>query len=260
MPVRQAHPLRDESQQSNLENNCPDMPRIPLHPATGISQTILASCKVALFLFISILILITAAGAKDQRPGQFDYYVLALSWSPSYCAGEAGQNDHQQCAPGRRFAFVVHGLWPQHNEGWPEYCRTREGWIPQPVIDGIIDVMPSKKLIIHEWKKHGTCSGLSQKDYFNTVKEFFGQVRIPARYLSPQAPVMVAPGQLVGDFVKTNKGLTADMLSVQCGNARDQARLSELRVCVNKEGSFIACGLNETRQCRAKTLVLLPVK
>ncbi len=236
------------------------MPRIPFHLATGISQAILARCKVAFFLFASILILTTAAGAKEQGAGRFDYYVLALSWSPSYCAGEAGRNDRHQCAPGRRFAFVVHGLWPQHNEGWPEYCRTREDWIPQGVIDGVLDVMPSKKLIIHEWKKHGTCSGLSQKDYFNAVREFFGELRIPARYQSPQAPVMVTPKQLVADFVKSNKALTADMLSVQCGNARDMARLSELRVCVNKAGGFMACGLNEKQRCRAKTLVLLPVR
>ena len=64
---------------------------------------------------------LTGAAAKGPVPGQFDYYVLALSWSPSYCAGEAGQNDQQQCAPGRRFAFVVHGLWPQYNKGWPEF-------------------------------------------------------------------------------------------------------------------------------------------
>ena len=71
---------------------------------------------------------------------------------------------------------------------------------------------------------------------------------------------MVTPEQLVTDFVKSNTALTADMLSVQCGNATGQARLSELRVCVNKAGSFIACGMNEARQCRAKSLVLLPVK
>ena len=131
---------------------------------------ILASGKIALFLFIANFGLAGAAEAKGPEPGQFDYYVLALSWSPSYCAGEAGQNDHQQCAPGRRFAFVVHGLWPQYAKGWPEFCKTRESWIPQDLIDGVMDVMPSKKLIIHEWKKHGSCSGLSQAAYFNKVE------------------------------------------------------------------------------------------
>jgi ribonuclease T2 len=236
------------------------MPRIAFQVVAQSVRAIAVACEVVIFLFIAILSLSLASQARVQKAGQFDYYVLALSWSPSYCAGEVGQNDSQQCAPGRRFAFVVHGLWPQYVKGWLEYCASNEGWIPQMLIDGMMDVMPSKKLIIHEWKKHGTCAGVSQVKYFNAVRRIFGTVRIPARYLSPQAPVTVTPEQLVTDFVKSNKGMTADMLSVQCGNATGQARLSELRVCVNKAGSFMACGMNEARQCRAKSLVLLPVK
>ena len=236
------------------------MPRIAFQFISNFVCAISVACKITIFLFIANLSLADTAYAKAQKPGQFDYYVLALSWSPSYCAGEAGQNDSQQCAPGRRFAFVVHGLWPQYAKGWPEFCETRENWVPQKLIDGMMDVMPSKKLIIHEWKKHGTCSGLSQAEYFSSARQIFGGLRIPARYLSPQALVTITPEQLVTDFVKSNKALTADMLSVQCGNATGQARLSELFVCVNKAGSFTACGANEKRQCRAKTIVMPPVK
>ena len=236
------------------------MPRKPIQFLINIARAVSHSCQIAIFLFAAVFGFTTPSFPDAPQAGQFDYYVLALSWSPSYCAGEAGQNDTQQCAPGRRFAFVVHGLWPQYFQSWPENCSTRETWIPQDLIDGMMDVMPSKKLIIHEWKKHGSCSGLSQQDYFISVRRIFGNVRIPARYLSPQALVTITPEQLVTDFVKSNTGLTADMLSVQCGNARDRARLSELRVCVNKAGEFTACGANETRRCRAKTLVLPPVK
>jgi len=236
------------------------MPRIALHFFTCSTRPVIAICEIAIFLLIVNLSLVSASWADAQKPGKFEYYVLALSWSPSYCAGEAGQNDSQQCAPGRRFAFVIHGLWPQYHKGWPEYCATNENWIPQELIDGMMDVMPSKRLIIHEWKKHGTCSGLSQVEYFNSARQAFEGLRIPARYLSPQAPVTITPGQLVVDFVKSNKALTVDMLSVQCGNATGQARLSELFVCVNKAGSFIPCGENEKRQCRAKAIVMPPVK
>jgi ribonuclease T2 len=236
------------------------MPRSAFQIFAHSVRAIAAIGEIAIFLFIAILSLNLPSYAEAQKPGQFEYYVLALSWSPSYCAGEAGQNDTQQCAPGRRFAFVVHGLWPQYVRGWPEFCATRETWVPQELIDGMMDVMPSKKLVIHQWKKHGSCSGLSQAEYFNSARQIFGGLRIPARYLSPQAAVTITPEQLVTDFVKSNRGMTADMLSVQCGNARDRARLSELRVCVNKTGSFAACGENETRRCRAKIIVLPPVK
>jgi ribonuclease T2 len=212
---------------------------------------------------VALAILLTAApvSARDtHKAGVFDYFVLALSWSPTYCATPEAQDDRQQCAPGKRFAFVVHGLWPQYNEGWPQDCPTDEDWVSQAQIDQMLDIMPSKKLIIHEWKKHGSCSGLSMADYFEVTRLLFEKVRIPARYLSPQAPVMTSPEQLVTDFVKTNRDLTARMISLQCGNARDRARLSELRICIDRRGNFRQCGQNEERQCQARSLVMPPVR
>jgi ribonuclease T2 len=222
-------------------------------------------CSLSRVFVTLVLALVLATGAaarapQQNRAGVFDYFVLALSWSPSFCASDAGQRDDTQCAPGRSFAFVVHGLWPQYKQGWPENCATDEAWVTQDNIDAMMGVMPSKKLIIHEWKKHGACAGVSQSDYFRAIRLLFEKVKIPARYLSPTADVVTTPAQLVTDFVKTNKGLSLDMLSVQCGNAQDRARLSELRVCLDKRGNFAACGENELRSCRAKTLVMPRVR
>jgi ribonuclease T2 len=230
---------------------------MPANPPQPFSNCVRATLLIASLAGLSLA---AFAREREQKAGEFDYYVLALSWSPTYCAGDAGQNDFQQCAPGRKFAFVVHGLWPQHDRGWPQDCPTRENWVEQERIDGMMDIMPSKRLIIHEWRKHGACSGLSQAGYFSAVRRMFGQVRIPARYLSPQADVEVTSEQLVMDFVKSNRGMTSAMLSVQCGNGKGRERLSELRICVDKSGAFAACGVNEKRQCRAETLVLPPVK
>jgi ribonuclease T2 len=230
-----------------------------IHAGAGPKQRI---CKLNRVILILALMLVLSPGAmaKQQRAGAFDYFVLALSWSPSYCDSSAGQNDASQCSPGRRFAFVVHGLWPQYQNGWPQSCETTESWVSQDEIDLMMPIMPSKKLIIHEWKKHGSCAGVSQSDYFRATRLLFEKVKIPARYLSPTADVITTPEQLVTDFVKTNKGLTADMLSVQCGNSRDRARLSELRVCLDKRGNFSACGGNEARSCRSKQLVMPQVR
>ncbi|MBL8788875.1 MAG: ribonuclease T2 [Rhizobiales bacterium] len=214
--------------------------------------------------FVILLLLLVAstvpATARSSRSGDFDYLVLALSWSPTYCASPAGENDNSQCGPGRRFAFVVHGLWPQYTQGWPQDCATDERWVDERMIRSMMDIMPSKRLIIHEWKKHGTCAGVSQSAYFNAIRSLFAKVRIPARYLSPAADVITTPEQLVTDFVKTNRDLTSGMVSVQCGNSRDRARLSELRICLDKAGKFAACGPNENRSCRARTLVMPRVR
>ena len=231
-------------------------------PVAGLARWLtLFACKAASLgaAFLACFLLTGGPASAYDRPGDFDYYVLSLSWSPTYCASPEGADDNQQCSPGRRFAFVVHGLWPQYDRGWPQDCGG-DSWVPNDVIADAMDIMPSKRLIIHEWRKHGTCSGLSIEDYFAEVRRVFKAVRIPARYLSPTAPVMTTPQQLVSDFVKTNRDLTADMLSVQCGNSRDDARLSELRICLDKDGNFSQCGANEARQCRAKRLVLPPVR
>ncbi len=214
----------------------------------------------ALVGFLFLICATFPATARAPQSGVFDYFVLALSWSPTYCASDAGQRDTSQCSPGRRFAFVVHGLWPQYQNGWPENCETRESWVEQKEIDAMMPVMPSKKLIIHEWKKHGSCAGVSQSDYFRATRLLFEKVRIPARYLSPTADVITTPEQLVTDFVKTNRELTTEMISVQCGNARDRARLSELRICLDRRGRFAACGTNEARSCRARSLIMPHVR
>src|SRR5688572_27140473 len=107
--------------------------------------------------------------AQRDEPGVFDYYVLALSWSPTYCADAGDRRNDAQCAPRneRPYASVLHGLWPQHERGSPRDCRSDDrGWVPGPVADRMLDIMPSKRLVFHEYRRHGTCSGLGVDDYF----------------------------------------------------------------------------------------------
>lgn len=201
----------------------------------------------------------TNATARD-RPGNFDYYALTLSWSPTFCTSRAGRKSRQQCGQNRRFAFVVHGLWPQHNRGWPQYCRQKAPYLSKKLLRSLYDIMPSKRLIIHEWKKHGTCSGLDAQTYFSLARHLFEQIKIPARYLSPNRPILTTQQQLVEDFVKTNRELQRNMISIQCGNQTKRARLREIRICFSRKGHLKRCGRNENRQCRAQQLVLPPVR
>lgn len=231
--------------------------------AIGSNARRFAAPLAALVLFSAIAGLRLIAGdaqARSSRAGVFDYYTLSLSWSPTYCASKAGENDRQQCAPGRHFAFVVHGLWPQFEKGWPESCDTRETWVPEEIVSGMLAIMPSRQLVIHEWKKHGACSGLGIADYFAETRRLFAKVRIPARYLAPNTDLIVTPNQLGEDFTKTNPEVGASMLSIQCGNRTDRARLSELRICFDRDGDFRDCGENEKRQCRARDLLLPRVR
>lgn len=200
------------------------------------------------------------AAANEADPGDFDHYVLVLSWSPTFCLSESGRREPTQCAAERSYAFVVHGLWPQHRRGWPSHCGAGEAELPEQVVQRMLTIMPSRRLVTHQWEKHGTCSGLEPEDYFGLIRLLFARLQIPARYIAPKAPVEVAPQQIVADFVSSNRGLEPGMISVQCRGRQRRARLSEIRVCLSRSGAYQACGANEARQCRAERIVLPPVR
>jgi ribonuclease T2 len=206
-----------------------------------------------------------AALAQRNEPGVFDYYVLALSWSPTYCIEGGDKRDDPQCdrhKNGRPYAFVLHGLWPQRERGWPQECRSADrGWVPGPVADRMLDIMPSKRLVFHEYRKHGTCSGLGVDGYFDLSRRLYEKVKVPPRFVHvADERMMVGVGELIGDFLQANPGLKPDMMSVRCGGAGH--RLKEVRVCFTKSGEFRSCGRNEDqrRLCSAERMYVPPVR
>ena len=117
--------------------------------------------------------------AERNTPGVFDYYVLVLSWMPSYCRDEGRARNDGQCEGSQRPAFRLHGLWPQYEEGWPEGCPIgKRPWVPDRVIREMRDIMPSKNLLIHEYRVHGTCSGLDPSQYFAVARELYERVGV----------------------------------------------------------------------------------
>lgn len=224
--------------------------------------------KIALALLALAVAASGAAVAQRREPGVFDYYALALSWSPTYCADTGDRRNDPQCSPngapkGRPYAFVLHGLWPQYDRGrWPEDCRSSDrGWVPGPVADGMLDIMPSKRLVFHQYRKHGTCSGLGVDGYFKLARQLYEKVKIPPRFQHvTDQRMMVGVAELAGEFLAANPGLKPDMLVVQCGGAGN--RLKEVRICFAKSGEFRACGRNENqrRLCSAERMYVPPIR
>lgn len=201
--------------------------------------------------------------ARPQRSGDFDYYALVLSWSPTHCADSEGDDDELQCnrTDGRRYAFVLHGLWPQYERGFPENCyMPGRGYVPQPVIDRMLDIMPSKALVIHEYRKHGMCSGLRPDAYYESARQLFKSITIPKRFVNPFENQFVSPDELVDEFTEVNPGLAPEMMAVSCAGSGN--RLRELRICFSKDGKPTACGSNENqrRLCTARTMFVPPVR
>lgn len=162
----------------------------------------------------------------------FDYYVLALTWSPSWCAAEGDPGD-AQCDPTDGLAFSLHGLWPQHETGgWPEYCETRAADPSHRQTGAMADIMGSGGLAWYEWKKHGRCSGLEAAEYFAASRRLYDALRLP----EPEGPQTAT--RIEAAFLAANPALGKDGVIVTC---RD-GQLQELRICLTSNFAPRACG------------------
>jgi ribonuclease T2 len=202
------------------------------------------------------------ASAQDRRqndPGEFDFYVLSLSWSPSFCeqASERGSDGRSQAqCGGRPFSFVVHGLWPQYEHGFPEYCERPAPRLDRNIVSSMLDLMPAPRLIFNEWDKHGTCSGMGARGYFETIRKARAAVKIPDEFLQLSDPKTIAPAEVEEAFIKVNPGLTPAAIAVTC----NRTRLSEVRICLGKDLQFRNCEEIDRRACRRDEVVMPPVR
>ena len=197
-------------------------------------------------------LLIALAGLMAPRAAiaeDFDFFVLSLSWSPSWCAGNDRDGSTAQCDGRRPYTFIAHGLWPQNERGWPEYCSSREPErVPQALASQFYDLIPSAGLAGHEWRKHGTCSGLSQRVYFDTLRAAYNKIRLPPTIFDGRMARKLAVDDIETLFARANPGLKRDGIAVGC----DSGRLSEIRICMTKSLSFRACAEVDNNACRAR--------
>jgi ribonuclease T2 len=189
------------------------------------------------------------------KPGIFDYYVLALSWSPQFCAGPNGSSEPGQCSGERRFGFVVHGLWPQYERGYPRDCAPPSA-LDEALVKRMLPLMPSPRLVVHEWNAHGTCSGLSPTAYFTQIEKARAAVRIPADFQAPVKHVVVTARDLKAKFARANPALPGDAYRVACSGRY----LSEVRVCLTKSLEGRACGPGLRDSCREGEIILRPLR
>ncbi|WP_342113778.1 ribonuclease T2 family protein [Pseudoduganella sp. OTU4001] len=218
-----------------------------------------SSVAARALVLAAALLCAAPAQARDDRAGVFDYYVMSLSWSPEYCAGRGG-NDPVQCADGRQLGFVLHGLWPQFERGYPESCGRVN--IPGRLRDQYQSLYPSPKLLYHEWNKHGTCSGLAPQDYLSLSAKLKDGLKIPAAFARPQQPVRVSPGQFEAEFHKANPWLAKDSVLPVCGSGGRFLR--EARVCYARDGKSRSCSTEaiaySQKSCGQSTFLMKNVK
>ena len=183
---------------------------------------------------------------KGAAPGTFDFYVLALSWSPGFCDLEGREKGREQCETGRRLGFTVHGLWPQYENGYPAECGTPRS-PSRAALEEAEGVFPDLGLARYEWRKHGTCSGESPAGYFRDARRARDRVRIPDRFADLDRAEEAAPIEIERAFAAANPGLRPDMMAVACR----RGILQEVRICLDRNlAGFRRCPEIDRSGCR----------
>lgn len=213
--------------------------------------------KATIFALL-ILVLTASAFARNRHrstpqnsSGQFDYYLLSLSWAPTYCSEHPNDNS-TECRPGEHKAFVLHGLWPQSQSGPPpENCGSARP-VSQQIVRQMLAYFPSASLIQHEWARHGTCSGLSASDYFAGVEQAFKTAQVPDAYKNLQQQSTLGPHEIEANFANTNHA-PEGAFRISCHNGE----LVGVEACMSKSLQFQACS-ESVRECSAKQVKVLP--
>lgn len=200
------------------------------------------------FFAAAALTAIPASAQHPAPPGRFDYYLLALSWSPSFCQDHR-HDPSARAECDRHRGFVAHGLWPQFaDDSWPEYCRAVPP-LSRALIDRSLAIMPNAALVEHEWERHGSCMTMSAEDYISAIERAFAEITVPPAFARPRRPLDLPAADVAGRFAAANPGLAANMLAVECKPGSDEVQ--EIRICLDTALHFRACGPRTVTSCKA---------
>lgn len=201
-----------------------------------------------------LLLSAVMAHAEGDKAGEFDYYVMALSWSPSWCEIEGDARDAEQCDTD--LGWSLNGLWPQFHRGYPSYCNTVERAPSRHETGEMADIMGSGGLAWHQWKKHGVCTGLSSSAYFDLSRRAYNSVKRPDVFRKLDKEVKLPATLIEEAFIKANPQFEPDMLTVTC---RDR-RIQEVRVCLSKDLDPVPCGQDVVKDCTLQDALFAPIR
>ena len=193
----------------------------------------------------ALLCLLSSPVAAQDRAGEFDYYVLSLSWSANWCALEGDERGSPQCDPSADFGWILHGLWPQYERGYPANCATSERPPSRSDTGAMADIMGTSGLAWHQWRKHGVCSGLSSDDYFALSREAYGRITRPEVFRQLTRDVTLPATLIEEAFMRDNPSLQADQITITCKSDHIQ----EARICMTRDLELRRCGDDVIRDC-----------
>ncbi|KAF0676476.1 Ribonuclease [Profundibacterium mesophilum KAUST100406-0324] len=206
-------------------------------------------------LLTALIALAGPALSEGERAGDLDYYVLSLSWSPTWCALTGTARGAEQCDEEADFGWVLHGLWPQFERGWPSYCTNAPSDPSRRQTAAMADIMGDGGAAWYQWKKHGRCSGLASEDYFGAARTAFEALEKP-RVLRDLDKSVRLPASVIEDaFIQSNPAIERDMLTVTC----KAKRIQEVRLCLTRDLAPRRCGADVIRDCSLRDALFDPI-
>ena len=206
----------------------------------------------ALLIWLLLALPVTA----QDRAGEFDYYVLSLSWSPNWCAYEGDARGSDQCDARHDHGWILHGLWPQYHRGYPEYCNTAERPPSRAMTRDMADIMGTSGLAWHQWKKHGVCTGLSASAYYALSREAYARVVRPPVFRKLDKAVKLPAAVVEEAFLQANPDMDPDGVTITCR----AGHIQEARICLSRDLDPVPCGQDVVRDCRMKDALFTPVR
>lgn len=204
----------------------------------------------------ALLCLYASPLAADDISGDFDYYVMSLSWSSNWCALEGDVRGSPQCVADTGFGWILHGLWPQYETGYPAHCPTNRRPPSRSQTAAMADIMGTSGLAWYQWNKHGVCAGLDSESYFALARAAYEKINRPAILRRIDRNISL-PATLIEEvFLRENPGLSADQITITC----KQGYIQEARICLTRDLAFRACGPDVIRDCTLQNAQLTPVR
>lgn len=206
---------------------------------------------------ICIWLMATAPlSAKGEVAGDYDYFVLSLSWSANWCALEGDARKSPQCDPRHDHGWILHGLWPQFHRGYPSFCRTIHRPPSRSMTADMADIMGTPGLAWHQWRKHGSCTNLSAADYYLLSRRAYATVTRPEVFRKLDRAVRLPAAVVEEAFIKANPQLEPDNITITC----KQKHIQEARICLSKDLNPVPCGRDVIKDCSLTDALFTPMR
>lgn len=203
-------------------------------------------------LALCVTLSLAAPAGAENGAGDFDYWILALTWAPSWCAREGRAAGAPLCDGTHRWA--VHGLWPQYERGWPEWCAPVTRDPTRAETGAMADIMGDGGAAWYQWRKHGRCAGLAPETYFGRLRKAWSDVVRPPEFAALARPIVLSPEVVESAFVAADPARPRDGVTIKC---RD-GRIEEVRLCLDRDLAPRPCAPDARRDCDAASARMVP--